>query len=101
VLKELKTSFQLLSAILIISKKLTTALATHTDLREATKTANTVRLEVCQTSLIRHIPNRLVTMSAGVASSSESTEPGNLLKIADNRLYKAKNSGRNRVMPQQ
>jgi len=73
----------------------------HTDLREATKTANTVRLEVCQTSLIRHIPNRLVTMSAGVASSSESTEPGNLLKIADNRLYKAKNSGRNRVMPQQ
>lgn len=73
----------------------------HTDLEEATVTANNVRLELCQTSLLPHMPNRLVTMSAGVASSSESTDPGTLLKIADNRLYEAKNSGRNRVMPQQ
>ncbi|CAL94745.1 GGDEF domain-containing protein [Azoarcus olearius] len=41
-----------------------------------------------------------LTVSVGVAVSGPScTEPGDLLKEADRRLYEAKNAGRNRVCP--
>jgi diguanylate cyclase (GGDEF)-like protein len=71
-----------------------------TQLQEAIKLANEVRKTISQTSLIPHMPNRLVTLSAGVASSVEIDENNDLLKVADQRLYQAKDSGRNKIMPE-
>ena len=39
-----------------------------------------------------------VTISLGVASSDEREDPLELIKLADDRLYAAKNAGRNRVV---
>lgn len=72
----------------------------NTQLEEAVKLADEVRKSISQASLIPHMPNRLVTMSAGVASSSEGESAGELLKLADTRLYEAKDSGRNRIRPE-
>lgn len=71
----------------------------HTALNEAIDLATKVRKNVCQTSLLANMPNRLVTMSAGVASSKQSNDAGELVRLADKNLYNAKNSGRNRVKP--
>ena len=71
-----------------------------TNLVEAIKLANEVRLGICKASILENMPNRLVTMSAGVASSSETLVPADLILIADNHLYSAKNSGRNKVKPE-
>ncbi|MBN1153927.1 diguanylate cyclase [candidate division KSB1 bacterium] len=44
-------------------------------------------------------PNGKLTISAGVATFPDDTDdPDALIKIADNRLYKAKEQGRNRVV---
>ena len=44
-------------------------------------------------------PNGNLTISVGVASSpDDSIQKQRLLEIADERLYKAKNSGRNQVI---
>lgn len=72
----------------------------NTSLNEATKLADEVRRTVSQSSLIPHMPNRLVTVSAGVASSNEVNELSELRKMADQRLYTAKDAGRNRIMPE-
>ncbi len=71
-----------------------------TNLQEAIKLADEVRKTVSQASLIPHMPNRLVTVSAGVASSKEIEEISELLKVADKRLYAAKDAGRNRINPE-
>lgn len=66
---------------------------------EAIHIANEVRVSICQASLLENMPNRMITMSAGVASSAASYEPAELVKIADKHLYEAKNGGRNLVKP--
>lgn len=71
----------------------------YTELDEAIELANNVRRDICQAVIFPNMPNRLVTMSAGVANSEQSFEPGELVNIADTNLYDAKNSGRNRVKP--
>lgn len=44
-------------------------------------------------------PNGKVTISSGIASyPEEATQPDELIKLADQRLYKAKAQGRNRVV---
>ncbi len=75
------------------------AVLPHTSLPEAIKLANEVRTSICQASLFPNMPNRMITMSAGVASSTQSLDPGELLGIADSNLYNAKEAGRNRVKP--
>lgn len=77
------------------------AILPYTPLNEAITIANKVRQCICQASLFPNMPNRLVTMSAGIASSAQSLDPGELLKIADKHLYAAKDAGRNRVHPTQ
>lgn len=72
----------------------------NTGLQEAIMLAGEVRKSVSQSSLIPNMPNRLVTMSAGVSSSKEIKEISELLKLADNRLYEAKDAGRNRIKPE-
>ncbi|WP_096087759.1 GGDEF domain-containing protein [Agaribacterium haliotis] len=72
----------------------------NTSLRDAIDIANEVRQSICQTSLLENTPNRLVTMSAGVASSAQSDDVIELLGIADKNLYAAKDAGRNRVCPE-
>lgn len=76
------------------------AILPNTTLEEAILLANKVRKSICQASLFPNMPNRLVTMSAGVASSKESLDPIDIVSIADKRLYEAKDAGRNRVRPQ-
>lgn len=72
-----------------------------TTLDQAINLANEVRMGVCKASILENMPNRLVTMSAGVACSSETYSPSELILLADKHLYTAKNSGRNRVKPDQ
>jgi len=71
----------------------------NTTLAEAGNIADAVRKSVSQTGLLPNMPHRLITMSAGVASSSEAEDVAELLKLADDRLYEAKDSGRNRIKP--
>ena len=71
-----------------------------TPLNEAIDLANDVRRSICQASLFPNMPNRLVTVSAGVASSQQSIEMSELIGFADKALYRAKDKGRNRVEPE-
>ncbi len=47
---------------------------------------------------ISRTPEVRITASFGVASSSEASEPSEVLALADRRLYRAKRTGRNRVV---
>ncbi len=76
------------------------AILPNTSLDQAITLADEVRTSICQASLFPNMPNRLVTMSAGVACSRQTLDPGELVSLADALLYEAKNSGRNRVRPQ-
>lgn len=66
---------------------------------EAIFIADNFRREVCQASLIPNMPNRMVSVSAGVSCSSEAEDMEDILKLADKRLYEAKQAGRNRIIP--
>lgn len=68
------------------------------DGREATQTAERIRKIVRQTRFDSGVGDLRVTISAGVASKSASdSDPTDLLRRADNALYLAKESGRDRV----
>ena len=71
-----------------------------TPLEIAIDLAEKVRKNICRSVLFPNMPNRLVTMSCGVASCRESKEPSELIRQADNYLYQAKNAGRNRTFPE-
>lgn len=72
-----------------------------TDLRHALTTADDIRRSV-ESLALPHSGSAagLVTISAGVASIVPTTDDASaLVAIADQQLYEAKRSGRNRVMP--
>lgn len=75
------------------------AILPNTGIEEATALADQVRRCICQASLFPNMPNRLVTMSGGVASSAESSDATELVILADQHLYEAKNGGRNCIRP--
>jgi diguanylate cyclase (GGDEF)-like protein len=70
----------------------------ETDEQNAALLANRLRREISDTPFILNGEKVFVTSSFGVASSFDSNSPSEILKNADSLLYKAKNSGRNRVM---
>lgn len=66
----------------------------NADLQEAVSVAERIRKEVESTPLEGHIK---VTVSIGVASYSKDEDINSLIKRADEALYRAKASGKNRV----
>ncbi|MEM8995217.1 MAG: GGDEF domain-containing protein [Acidobacteriota bacterium] len=69
----------------------------ETDRRAAAELAEIVRGLVEAATFVFDGVTLRVTVSLGIASSDEHEEPSGLIKAADDRLYVAKNNGRNRV----
>ncbi|MCB9480840.1 MAG: GGDEF domain-containing protein [Desulfobacteraceae bacterium] len=70
----------------------------ETDEESAAMLANRLRREISDTPFVLNGDNVFVTSSFGVSSFMGSNNPEEILRTADKLLYKAKNSGRNRVM---
>ena len=70
----------------------------NTDLESALKLANRMHQAVAETPIMCHGVRQTVTISVGVADSlSPDEEISHAINRADEALYEAKNSGRNRV----
>jgi diguanylate cyclase (GGDEF)-like protein len=69
----------------------------HTGMEEATEIAERVRRSVEQTPLATRAGEIRITISAGVAGYQQGQPVETLIKDADQAMYDAKNSGRNRV----
>jgi diguanylate cyclase (GGDEF)-like protein len=72
-------------------------IAPETEKEGAYKFANKIREIIEKTKFIYKKTRIKITISAGVAQRKETNSMQDLVKLADDRLYKAKNSGRNRV----
>jgi two-component system cell cycle response regulator len=59
--------------------------------------AERFRLGVCSKPIVLASESFFMTMSFGVAGTSDMSKAGGLLRAADEALYRAKNSGKNRV----
>jgi diguanylate cyclase (GGDEF)-like protein len=68
----------------------------HTDMSGARVVAEKLRLAILNERYLAD--GRLITVSLGVASLGSGKESMDLVKLADQRLYQAKNGGRNRVV---
>jgi diguanylate cyclase (GGDEF)-like protein len=68
------------------------------DIKYVYKLADEIREEIKQKRIGFEEKKISVTVSMGIASSSESLNIGEILDIADKRLYEAKESGRNKVI---
>lgn len=68
----------------------------NTDIESAFRIAETLRITMESKPIDAFKPNTPVTLSAGVAAGSYQVEK--LLKMADDAMYQAKESGRNRVV---
>ncbi len=68
-----------------------------TNLETATAILEEFRQKVESTEVDHKGKNLKITISVGIASSSESNGPAELFEIADKALYSAKNNGRNCV----
>lgn len=69
----------------------------ETDLEQAKVLGERLRSNVEQIALIKQLPELRVTVSVGIAQLSKDETLEDLFKRADNMLYRAKESGRNRV----
>ena len=72
-------------------------IAPETEKEGAYKFANKIREIIEKTKFMYKKTRIKITISAGVAQRKETNSMQDLVKLADDRLYKAKNSGRNRV----
>ena len=70
----------------------------ETDCRRAAAVAEDIRELVEHTEVLFEGQKIRVTISLGVAELTDQSAPEEFLKIADERLYQAKESGRNRVV---
>ena len=73
------------------------AILPNTDKIGAYKFAEKLRSIIEKTKFMYKKTRIKVTVSGGVASREETSSMDETLKLADNRLYTAKKSGRNRV----
>ena len=66
---------------------------------EAVELANRIRLRIGGEPFIFQARTRTVTLSFGVASfPQDATTASQIIRVADERLYRAKNGGRNQVV---
>jgi len=72
-------------------------IAPETEKKGAFVFANKIRQVIQKTKFMYKKTRINITISAGVAERQESTGVDETVELADRRLYKAKNSGRNRV----
>jgi diguanylate cyclase len=72
-------------------------IAPETDKNGAYKFANKIRQIIEKTKFMYKKTRIKITISAGVAERIEANSMEETIELADKRLYKAKNSGRNRV----
>jgi diguanylate cyclase (GGDEF)-like protein len=64
----------------------------------AAKIAERIRLKTCQIELFSHGERVEITLSLGVCSTDNSTKLDELLSVAENCVYQAKQMGRNMVI---
>ncbi len=69
-----------------------------TDMDKALHVAERVRKHIEHTPIILDEVNIRITVSLGIYAGTEHTNPGHPMHIADACLYKAKNTGRNKVV---
>ncbi len=70
----------------------------HTNLEQAAEKAEDFRAGIAQLNITDRIISASVTVSIGVSSfPAVASKPSELIKTADDALYEAKHSGRNRV----
>ncbi len=74
-------------------------LLTHTELKGGIIFANKVRQKVKKTKFMYKNQRIKVSVSGGVAQRSNFSSLKETLKKADDRLYEAKNSGRDKIVP--
>ncbi|QNI02217.1 diguanylate cyclase [Halomonas sp. SH5A2] len=76
------------------------ALLPDASAKTAESSANTLLTSVAQCACVHHgIPLRRITLSCGIATYADHThDPHKLLRLADEALYHAKRSGRNRCV---
>jgi len=73
----------------------------ETNIVEATKAVNKIRLSVQQNQIVEESVTLNLTMSFGVASFAKENTTKMVLEQADKALYRAKSRGRNLVCAQQ
>lgn len=71
----------------------------NVSLKDAVFTANKIRQIISEYQFIYKETKIFISVSCGVANRIEATSSDLLIKQADNRLYEAKNSGKNQVKP--
>lgn len=70
----------------------------HTTLKQAIEKAEDIRVSIAQLTVTDRVISASVTVSIGVSAYPETAgKPQELISTADDALYEAKNSGRNRV----
>jgi len=69
----------------------------HTFCKDAEKVAEKLRLSVAESCVINDEEQIAITISAGVAEHQRESSMDDLIRSADDALYKAKEKGRNRV----
>ena len=74
------------------------ALIDNVDIKETTKIAERVRSAIEENIIDVDGTNINITVSGGIAHSSETKERDSLINLADERLYVAKESGRNKII---
>ncbi len=75
------------------------AILLKSSLEEGAQFANKIRSSVENTKFVYKEARIPVTISAGVANRNEAKTLKDMIKLSDDRLYAAKNGGRNRVEP--
>ena len=73
----------------------------ETALKDATTVADQIRQTISKKQIVRRNSGQTlsrITVSIGVAQHRDSEDPGVLIERADQALYRAKNSGRNKVV---
>ena len=66
-------------------------------MRSGSRSPTRVRESICAPPIEVPSGRLCVTMSVGVAATSDSNKFDRLLRVADEALYRAKHGGRNRV----
>ncbi len=69
----------------------------HIGMQQMLERGEAIRLAIEVDDWARIVPGLQVTISLGLASADETQSWEALVALADQRMYRAKNSGRNRI----